>query len=213
MLPCRHHMPRLSEQQSQHRYPQHAATAFARHRHVARRRLARLQVCSVWDDSLTLADLRQKLDAAVADEDYALAANLRDTLQQRQTDAKLGIEDANAKFYDAFRSGNMKEMPRVWGQGDHVQVVHPGAACIAGRDLVLESWASILRGIRPGAFKIELEDVRVFALSETQGLVTCVEVMDADDSRGRTIATNLFELQNGKWVMVLHHGSPLIRFR
>lgn len=36
---------------------------------------------SVWDDSLTLSDLRQKLDAAVAAEDYAEAARLRDTLQ------------------------------------------------------------------------------------------------------------------------------------
>lgn len=55
------------------------------------------------------------------------------------------------------------------------------AACIQ----VMESWAAILRGVRPNAFKIDLEDIRVFALSETQGLVTCVEVMDADDSRGR----------------------------
>jgi hypothetical protein len=50
---------------------------------------------------------------------------------------------------------------------------------------VMESWASILRGVRPNAFKITLEDVRVFALSETTGLVTCVEVVEADDSKGR----------------------------
>jgi protein-arginine kinase activator protein McsA len=35
----------------------------------------------VWDDSLTLSDLRQKLEAAVASEDYAEAARIRDTLQ------------------------------------------------------------------------------------------------------------------------------------
>jgi hypothetical protein len=49
----------------------------------------------------------------------------------------------------------------------------------------MESWGSILRGVRPNAFKISLEDVRVFALSETTGLVTCVEVVEADDSKGR----------------------------
>lgn len=49
----------------------------------------------------------------------------------------------------------------------------------------MESWAAILKSIRPNAFKISLEDVRVAALSDTTGLVTCVEVMDADDSRGR----------------------------
>lgn len=162
---------------------------------------------------MTLAQLRKELDTAVKQEDYALAANLRDTLQQRQTDARLAIEDANERFYAAFRSGNIKEMDKVWGKGDHVQIVHPGSACIAGRELVMESWAAILRGVRPNAFKIGLEDVRVFALSDSQGLVTCLEVMDADDSRGRAVATNLFELQEGKWVMTHHHGSPLMHNR
>jgi hypothetical protein len=50
---------------------------------------------------------------------------------------------------------------------------------------VMESWAAILKGVRPNAFKIGLEDVHVFALSDSQGLVTCLEVMDADDSGGR----------------------------
>jgi len=50
---------------------------------------------------------------------------------------------------------------------------------------VIESWATILKGVRPNAFKISLEDVRVFALSETTGLVTCVEVVEADESKGR----------------------------
>jgi hypothetical protein len=36
---------------------------------------------SIWDDSLTLSDLREKLDAAVAAEDYAEAARIRDSLQ------------------------------------------------------------------------------------------------------------------------------------
>jgi hypothetical protein len=27
-------------------------------------------------------------------------------------------------------------MDAVWGKGDHIQIVHPGSACIAGRELV-----------------------------------------------------------------------------
>jgi protein-arginine kinase activator protein McsA len=48
------------------------------HKHAKQRRIS---TCSVWDDSMTLADLRQQLDAAVSKEDYSLAAQLRDTLQ------------------------------------------------------------------------------------------------------------------------------------
>ena len=139
---------------------------------------------------------------------------------------------------------------------------------------VMDSWRSILKGVRPRAFKITIEDVRVFA-SDTSGFVTCTEVVEADDSQGRwvggtvvfqgcggnwegmgrvvrlpchthtqsvyvcvyspmracsnlfrhrafactpplanrTIATNVFEKQDGKWVITHHHGSPLMRFR
>jgi hypothetical protein len=62
----------------------------------------------------------------------------------------------------------------------------PAACCLCLLQ-VLESWAAILRGVRPNAFKISLEDVRVFALSKTTGLVTCVEVVEADDSKGRWV--------------------------
>lgn len=56
------------------------AAAPAPGQHRPQRRLAQ-PPCSVWDESVTLADLRQKLDAAVAQEDYAAAARLRDELQ------------------------------------------------------------------------------------------------------------------------------------
>jgi translation initiation factor 2A len=38
--------------------------------------------------------------------------------------------------------------------------------------------------VRPRAFRITVEDVRVFA-SDSSGFVTCTEVVDADDSEGR----------------------------
>jgi hypothetical protein len=49
---------------------------------------------------------------------------------------------------------------------------------------VMESWRAILKNVRPNAFKVSLEDVRVYA-GDTSGFVTCVEVIDADDSVGR----------------------------
>lgn len=45
-------------------------------------------------------------------------------------------------------------------------------------------------------------------LSSSDGFVTCVEVMEADESRGRVAATNVFERQDGKWRITHHHGSP-----
>ena len=51
---------------------------------------------------------------------------------------------------------------------------------------VMESWRVILKNVRPNAFKVTLEDVRVYA-NATSGFVTCVEVIDADDSVGRWV--------------------------
>ena len=45
---------------------------------------------------------------------------------------------------------------------------------------VLESWRVVLRG----DFQIKLEDVRVHATQDT-GYVTCVEVMNAGNAKGR----------------------------
>lgn len=70
-------------------------------------------------------------------------------------------------------------MEGIWGKGDHVQCIHPSSACIAGRESVIESWGLVLSGTR---MKIKLEDVRVFA-TDTMGYVTCVEVVDANDSQ------------------------------
>ncbi|GIL79642.1 hypothetical protein Vretimale_12340 [Volvox reticuliferus] len=165
------------------------------------------------DSDVSIAHLEAELQGALAQEDYKLAARLRDEIQQKQQVSKLAVEDANRRFYDAFMSGRVEEMERVVGEGEHVQVVHPGASCIAGRAQVMDSWRAILRNVRPGAFKVKLEDVRVFA-QEDMGFVTCVEIIDADDSEGRIVATNVFEKQGGVWRIIQHHGSPTIaRFR
>ena len=78
---------------------------------------------------------------------------------------------------------------------------------------VMESWASILRGVRPNAFKITLEDVRVFALSETTGLVTCVEVVEADDSKGRWVGAGGLGLAGtaGAGVCCLVRGAEALK--
>ena len=41
--------------------------------------------------------------------------------------------------------------------------------------------------------------------------MTCVEVMEGLDSRGRVMATNVFEKQHNQWKLVHHHGSQMGR--
>ena len=117
------------------------------------------------------------------------------------------MEEANDRFYQAFRNGDLDAMAVVWGKGAHVQCIHPAAECIAGREDVMNSWQIILSS---GKMQITLEDVRIYA-TESQGFVTLLEVVETDDSRGRVAATNIFEKQRGEWKIILHHGSPVPR--
>lgn len=42
----------------------------------------------------------------------------------------------NAVGPAALQAGSLKDMAGVWGSGEQVQCVHPGAGCIAGREAV-----------------------------------------------------------------------------
>ncbi|KAI3433936.1 hypothetical protein D9Q98_003738 [Chlorella vulgaris] len=159
----------------------------------------------MYSDEVPLAKLQQQLDQAIDDEDYEAAAVLRDALQRRRFDSRLAVEEANQRFYTAFQSGSLAKMSEVWGKGEHVQCIHPLCACIAGRTAVMEGWKAILGSSR---MKIEIEDVRIFA-SDTQAFVTCLEITESGESRGRIAATNVFEKQGGAWKLVHHHGSPV----
>jgi len=128
--------------------------------------------------------------------------------RRRRQDSRLAVEEANEKFYQAFRTGNLQLMSQIWGSGAHIQCIHPAAECIANREQVLNSWKIILAGGQK--MQIDLEDVRIYA-TDTEGFVTLIEVVNTDDSRGRVAATNIFEKQKGVWKIVHHHGSPVPR--
>lgn len=50
----------------------------------------------------------------------------------------------------------------------------------------MDSWRSVLANIRPKAFQIDLEDVRIFA-SDNHAFVTCIETINADENKGRCV--------------------------
>lgn len=78
-------------------------------------------------------ELKIKLETAVAQEDYETAAGLRDELSTRRHDNRVGVEEANQRFYAAMQNGDLAAMEAIWGQGPHVQCLHPASNCLAGR--------------------------------------------------------------------------------
>ena len=149
--------------------------------------------------------LRAAMDQAIEEEDYETAASIRDQVKKLTDLEQVQVAEANQRFYDAFESGSTAEMARVWGQGDHCRVIHPGLGCIMGRDQVMISWKQIFT---VGGYKIEVGDVEVHTLlGGRSAMVTCVEYVDSGSTKGKIAATNVFEKQGGQWKIVHHHGS------
>ena len=129
-----------------------------------------------------------------------------------------GVEAANAAYYAAFESRDPEAMAAVWEHSDRVSVTHPGWPILRGWARVAGSWDAIFANTAFIQFVLTDEVVQV---DGTTAWVTCDEnILQAGSSReggedvaelqgGRVAATNVYVLTDGRWLMVLHHGSPV----
>ncbi len=118
---------------------------------------------------------------------------------------------ANKAFYDAFGTLDIRQMEEVWSREDVVTCIHPGWAALDGWAEVMESWERIFDGAAMMTFTITGAQATV---EGGVAWVTCTEnltsvaggrVMDA-----RIETTNVFRSWGGRWLMVHHHGSPVL---
>jgi len=148
------------------------------------------------------------LAKAVANEDYARAAAIRDAIRESKSSAVAMVTEANDGFYRAFRSGDIEQMKSRWARAAHAQCAHPGSAFASGYDDVIASWELIFATIPKGSsIDVRPSDIRVYANDDGWGFVTCVERVG--DSR--LAATNVFERDpDGAWRLVLHQAHGVV---
>ncbi|KAL6534327.1 hypothetical protein OROHE_013252 [Orobanche hederae] len=150
--------------------------------------------------------LKRELQIAIEEENYAEAANIRDSLRLLQEDSKASVLAANARFYNSFRKGDVAAMQALWSKGEHVCVVHPGVSGISGYDLVMGSWEFVWADYE-FPLEIEVKDVQVHMRADI-GYVTCIEMVKTKGSSwGRHFATNVFERIEDQWFICIHHAS------
>ncbi len=133
-----------------------------------------------------------------------------------------GAEDAvaiaNSAYYAAFEARDLDQMAEVWERSDRSSVTHPGWPTLHGWARVAGSWDAIFGNTAFIQFVLTEEVVHV---AGPTAWVTCDEnILQASGSReggedvaelqgGRVAAVNMFVLTDGRWRMVLHHGSPV----
>ncbi len=123
------------------------------------------------------------------------------------------VEKANGSFYRAFESLDIKKMDEVWAKEDYVTCIHPGWSLRSGWPAVRDSWVMIFNNTFSMQFR--LSDVMI-QVADDVAWVLCMENITSTSStegegqESRVLATNLFERHHGQWLMIHHHGSPVM---
>ena len=119
-------------------------------------------------------------------------------------------EDAENAFYDAFERADLAGMMTVWAEEDDVVCIHPQGPRLLGFESVRESWMQIFSG---GVSRLRMRTVEARKFDgQTVAVHSVVEVLSVPGQQGPTqsvCATNVYELTDHGWRMVVHHASPL----
>jgi uncharacterized protein (TIGR02246 family) len=118
------------------------------------------------------------------------------------------VVEANLKFYFALESLDVELMDEVWATDASAICVHPNQMRLAGWENIRASWERIFR--ITSFMRIDVSEVSV----EVQGgtaWVSCVENITTATGeqmhRAQAYATNVFILEDDRWLLVLHHAS------
>ena len=118
--------------------------------------------------------------------------------------AEVSVLAANAAFYEAFTTSDVKKMQDLWAVGDDVSCIHPGHPTIAGSSAVINSWRALFSTGNMPPLRATRQKV---VLRGNVAWVTCQE--SAGDEPSSLEAINVFERRDGKWLMCHHHASPV----
>ena len=121
------------------------------------------------------------------------------------------VTQANRAFYEAFESLDVAQMDKIWAHQDYVTCIHPGWSLRSGWPAVRDSWVLIFNNTFSMSF--ELTEVQVQVAGDI-GWVICTENLASRQGEQpietRVLATNLFERIGDEWLMIHHHGSPVM---
>jgi ketosteroid isomerase-like protein len=115
---------------------------------------------------------------------------------------------ANNAFYVAHEEGDTDTMRDMWSHDDSVVCTHPGWPRLRGWDSVWSAWERLLA--LPHRPQFIVTDAHVEVVGDV-AWVSCDENLLGEGDGSTVSALNVFVCVDGKWHMVAHHGSPVIR--
>jgi ketosteroid isomerase-like protein len=125
------------------------------------------------------------------------------------------IKAANADFYRAFEALSIEGMEAIWSHQDDVRCVHPGWEALCGWEAVQKSWAGIFESARQAGTYMEfnVSDVQVWSGKDLAGIFCHENILsfrEGEQVRSIVLATNVFRREGDRWLIIQHHGSPVL---
>ncbi|WP_462137052.1 YybH family protein [Candidatus Mycalebacterium sp.] len=121
------------------------------------------------------------------------------------------ILKANDDFYSALATRDLKAMEKVWQTDEKAGCVHPGWTIMRNWETIMQSWESIFDPHDQADIKLSHVSLEI---SSDMAWVTCVQEMTYIKREPVTFnisqSTNIFKKNAGRWVMLIHHASPII---
>jgi hypothetical protein len=122
-----------------------------------------------------------------------------------------GVLAANQGFYDAHERRDLEAMRAVWEHSDRAVCVHPGWPILRTWPVVEASWQRILQGPGRNQFIVTNTSVTMVpGAGEDVAWVTLDENLVEGQLAGTIAATNVFVRSSDRWLLVHHHGSPVM---
>ncbi|MCT7965425.1 nuclear transport factor 2 family protein [Laspinema sp. D1] len=126
--------------------------------------------------------------------------------------AEPAVLEANLAFYRAFQTKDMEAMSEIWSKGINTLCIHPGRKILKGWEEIRPSWQQIFKVTT--TLEIELQITASESIGNLAYIVLIEKVTQTSNGRKNqslSNATNLFENMGGKWYLIHHHGSPILR--
>ena len=123
------------------------------------------------------------------------------------------VRAANQAFYDAHEGRDFEAMRAIWEHSDRTVCVHPGWPILRTWPIIEDSWRRILAG--PGRNQFILTNEAVAIDGDLAWVTLDENLVDTSGASGgggtgTVAATNLFARTDGVWLLVAHHGSPVM---
>lgn len=104
----------------------------------------------------------------------------------------------------------MAALEKVWSTDDAIVCIHPGSERIIGRRNVLDSFAEMF--VDAPALQFRIVDTLQTGNAGLAVHLVREEIALDGELVSSMVSTNIYQIENGSWRMLLHHASPESEF-